>query len=52
MPDKKEWCSDLVECDLCTKQWRAVYHIDSDKLECPNCGNMVHFEIIEHEKQT
>lgn len=41
----KGWIGAIVECDLCTNKWTAVYHEDCDKLECPNCGNMVYFEI-------
>jgi hypothetical protein len=36
----KEWCADKVKCDLCGHGWVAVYHVDSDHLECPNCHNM------------
>lgn len=35
-----------VKCDLCAKEWVAVRPEDVEKLECPNCGNMVHFENI------
>lgn len=36
----KEWCADKVKCDLCSHEWVAVYHVDSDHIECPNCHNM------------
>jgi hypothetical protein len=43
---KKEWCSALVECSICTHQWVAVYHIKCERLECPHCANMVDFEVV------
>ena len=46
MEEVKGWLSSKVKCDLCSKEWRAVYHQDSEKLECPNCENMAHFECI------
>jgi len=36
----------FVRCDLCTKEWTAVYPLSCKRLECPNCNNMVTFEII------
>lgn len=33
-----------VQCDLCSYKWTAMYYIGTEKLECPNCGNMAHFE--------
>lgn len=38
------WLSAKVTCDLCSYSWVAVYHEDSDRLECANCENMAHFE--------
>lgn len=38
------WIGENVECDLCGHKWIAVYHEDSERLQCPNCYNMVHFE--------
>jgi len=35
-----------VKCDLCTKEWVAVRPEGLTQLECPNCGNMVHFENV------
>jgi len=43
--NKKEWLSNSIKCDLCGNSWVAVYHISSTRLECPNCRNMVMFEI-------
>lgn len=37
---KKVWATTSINCDLCGHKWRAVHHIDSDRLECPNCKNM------------
>lgn len=36
-----------VQCDLCTERWVAVRPTGTQKLECPNCENMVTFENIE-----
>jgi len=36
-----------ITIQICTYQWIAVFHIDCERLECPNCHNMVEFEIIE-----
>jgi len=46
MEDEKGWCANYIECDICTHKWTSVYHIDCDKLECPNCHNMVDYSII------
>lgn len=35
-----------VKCDLCNYSWVAVRPEGLTKLECPNCGNMVHFENV------
>lgn len=35
-----------VKCDLCGKEWTAVRPEGLNKLECPQCGNMVLFENI------
>ena len=36
----------VVECDICMHKWIAVFHSSCERLECPNCGNMAHYEII------
>lgn len=36
-----------VKCDLCSKEWVAVRPEGLIKLECPNCGNMVHFYNVQ-----
>lgn len=36
-----------VKCDLCSKEWTAVRPLGTEKLECPNCENIVYFENIE-----
>jgi len=41
------WIGSKVRCDLCNFKWVAVYHKDSKKLECKNCGNMSHFEQVD-----
>lgn len=38
-----------VKCDLCGFGWIAVRPEGLEKLECPNCANMVYFENIEAE---
>ena len=41
--NKAVWTTSSIVCDLCGFTWIAVYHKDSEKLECPNCQN---FTII------
>lgn len=43
----ENWTNEIVKCDLCTNEWNAVYETSCDHLECPNCGNMVYFEIVD-----
>ena len=45
--NEKGWLGNKVQCDLCGNEWVAVYHEDCDKLECPNCNNISHFETID-----
>lgn len=45
--DKPAWLVSEVECYLCSKQWVAVFHIESERLECPSCGNMVDAEEVQ-----
>ena len=35
-----------VKCDLCGFEWIAVRPEGLTRLECKQCGNMVHFENI------
>ncbi len=44
MNKKKGWIAESVKCDLCSHEWVAVRHDNSERLECPNCKNMVYFE--------
>lgn len=39
------WSEERVKCDLCSYNWVAVYPQDIERLECPNCSNMVYYEI-------
>lgn len=39
------WAASIVECDLCGYEWIAVFDPECEKLECPNCGNMVYYEL-------
>lgn len=45
------WEASLVRCDLCSHEWVAVRPLGLEKLECPNCENMVYFENVETVKQ-
>jgi len=40
----EQWTGEKVTCDICTHIWTAVYEINCDRLECPNCGYMATFE--------
>jgi transcription elongation factor Elf1 len=42
------WVSALIKCDLCSHESMSVHHVSCDKLECANCGNMSHFEVLEY----
>lgn len=41
---KMGWKSGKVTCDLCNHTWIAVFNMLSERLECPNCGNMAMYE--------
>jgi hypothetical protein len=43
---KIEWNANQIKCDLCGHNWLGVYPEDIDRLECPNCNNMVMFEKL------
>jgi hypothetical protein len=45
-----EWISSKVKCDLCTHNWIAVFPYNCEKLECPNCRNMVNYEFINEQE--
>ena len=40
---KPVWTTGEVKCDLCGHKHISVHHIESERLECPNCGNMTIF---------
>jgi hypothetical protein len=44
--NKESWAADYIQCDLCSHKWTAVYPEELDRLECPNCSNIVMFEKI------
>jgi len=44
MPNYDPHEASKVKCDLCNYEWIAVRPKGLTKLECKNCGNMVHFE--------
>jgi hypothetical protein len=48
--EEESFKGEKVKCDLCSHQWIAVYHEDTEKLECPNCENLANFEPIETEE--
>lgn len=41
------WTASKVQCNFCSHDWIAAFHITNEKLECPNCGNMTSYEIPE-----
>lgn len=45
MEENKVWVTEKVQCDLCNHEWIAIHHMDSKRLECPNCENMAYYEI-------
>jgi DNA-directed RNA polymerase subunit RPC12/RpoP len=47
--ETKEWIGSEVECDLCSHKWVAVFLAECERLECPNCGNMVTYEVIDND---
>lgn len=49
--NKETWDASLVECDLCSHDWVSVRPFGLEKLECPNCENMVYFENIKTVKE-
>lgn len=40
------WAGSKVKCDLCNHEWVAVFKFGSERLECPNCRNMVTYELV------
>jgi len=44
--NEKSWTADYVQCDLCSHKWTSVYPAELDRIECPNCSNMVMFEKL------
>lgn len=44
--NEKKWTSNQIKCDLCSHKWTAVYPVELDRIECPNCNNMVMFEKL------
>jgi len=41
--NEEGWTADYIQCDLCNHKWTSVYPEELDRLECPNCNNMVTF---------
>ncbi len=46
--EEAEWTFDHVQCNLCNHKWMAVYLYKLNRLECPNCSNMVMFEQLKN----
>jgi DNA-directed RNA polymerase subunit RPC12/RpoP len=44
--NETEWSANYIQCDLCNHKWASVYPNELDRLECPNCSNMVMFETF------
>lgn len=44
--DGGPWEVSQVKCDLCSYEWTEVRPEGTEKLDCPNCGNIGHFENI------
>lgn len=44
--NETEWSANYIQCDLCNHKWTSVYPNELDRLECPNCSNMVMFETF------
>lgn len=44
--EEEVWLSGSMGCYLCSREWVAVFHVESERLECPDCGNMVDVEHI------
>ncbi len=38
--DADWWGAAQATCDLCNREWTAVYHMRCDSIECPECGHM------------
>jgi len=45
--EKEGWAGCKIECLICTHWWIAVFHVECEKLECPNCHHMVNYKLIE-----
>lgn len=43
------WTAAIVRCVLCNTTWTAMFHISCERLECPECGNMVEVGIVEED---
>lgn len=41
----------IVQCDLCSYKWIAVYPCVCEKLQCPNCDNISYFNILSLNKK-
>jgi hypothetical protein len=40
------WTAAFVQCNCCSHEWVAVYIINTQRLECPNCYNLTLFNIL------
>ncbi len=39
-PKQQDWYGEIMECNICSYKWVAVYPLGTKALECPTCGNM------------
>lgn len=44
--EKTNWTANHIQCDLCNHKWTSVYPEELDRIQCPNCDNMVTFEKL------
>lgn len=43
LDNQKKWTSTSIKCDFCSHKWIATHHIETNRLECPNCKNYTPF---------
>tara|TARA_R110000744_G_scaffold195512_1_gene314537 strand:+ start:4084 stop:4227 length:144 start_codon:yes stop_codon:yes gene_type:complete len=47
MGKRTGFVASMVECDICTHKWTAVFPYGAEKLECPNCLIVANFDEID-----
>lgn len=43
------WTGAKIKCTICEHEWVAMFPAELDRIECPNCKNIVRYEILELE---